>query len=275
MNIYREYDFGPVKAWEFGFGPAWKPLMTVYMYLLDDILIDTAQANMRRHVLKALDGMRPGRILLTHHHEDHSGNAGAISRARGINVYGHPMTVEKMKGALRILPYQRILWGSAEKTDVLHIEDRIDGENHSLVPIHTPGHSKDHLAFHEKNKGWLFSGDLYLSGRIKYFRADESLSDTITSLEKVLGLDFDVLYCAHNPRFAKGKEAILEKLGFLRQVEGRVRDLILKGLEDKEIINFALEREVSIIKAFTCGNVSFENMLKSAIRDLRKQMGHR
>ncbi|MCU0849028.1 MAG: MBL fold metallo-hydrolase [Spirochaetes bacterium] len=266
MNICREHDFGLVKAWEFGFGPVWKPLMTVYMYLLDDILIDTAQANMRRHVMKVLDGRRPGRILLTHHHEDHSGNAGAISRVRGINVFGHSVTVEKMKGDLRILPYQRILWGRAERTDVVPIEGRIDGERHSLVPIHTPGHSRDHLAFHEKNKGWLFSGDLYLSGKIKYFRADENLSDTINSLEKVLGLDFDILYCAHNPRLGKGKDGIREKLEFLRQVEGRVRDLMLKGMEDREIINLALEKEVSMIKAFTCGNVSFENMLKSAIR---------
>lgn len=58
----------------------------------------------------------------------------------------------------------------------------------SFLPIHTPGHSKDHTVFLEPQQGWLFSGDLYLGGRIKYFRVDENRIMKQLKLKEVLSI---------------------------------------------------------------------------------------
>jgi glyoxylase-like metal-dependent hydrolase (beta-lactamase superfamily II) len=44
-----------------------------------------------------------------------------------------------------------------------------------MIPVHTPGHAKDHTVFFLPEKGVLFSGDLYLADHIKFFRSDKNM----------------------------------------------------------------------------------------------------
>ena len=39
--------FSEIEAFEFGYGPVGKPFMSVYVYVLDGIIIDTGQSNIR------------------------------------------------------------------------------------------------------------------------------------------------------------------------------------------------------------------------------------
>src|SRR5207247_1893328 len=55
--------------------------------------------------------------------------------------------------------------------------------------IHTPGHATDHVALFEPERGWLFSGDLYLAPRLRYLRADEDVYAMMNSLRRVLALE--------------------------------------------------------------------------------------
>jgi glyoxylase-like metal-dependent hydrolase (beta-lactamase superfamily II) len=142
----------------------------------------------------------------------------------------------------------------------------IESTRISLLPIHTPGHSLDHTSYLEKNEGWLFSGDLYLSSRIRYFRADETMDDTIRSLRNVLSLDFQTLFCAHNPALADGKKKIREKLDFLENFSGEVVTLLDRGFREKEIMGALPCKEVALVKLFTMGNVSLANMVRATIR---------
>ena len=199
-----------MQAVQLGYSPVGPPIMSVHFYYLDGMLIDTGQRHMRKFTIELLGEKKLDRILLTHHHEDHSGNASAISRHHRIEAFGHPLTVHKMATGFRILPYLRYVWGRSERIELSPLGSAVESNRYTLVPVHTPGHSKDHTVFFEKANGWLFSGDLYLGRRIKYFRADEKIFDQINSLKKVLNLDFDALYCAHNPCRQN------EKLQFLR-----------------------------------------------------------
>jgi hypothetical protein len=88
----------------------------------------------------------------------------------------------------------------------------------------------------EEENGWLFSGDLYLGDRIKYFRSDERLIDQITSLKKILEIDFDALFCAHNPCLENGRARLKNKLQFLEDLYGAIHLLIQKGFSAKEVI---------------------------------------
>jgi len=241
--------------------------MSVYIYVLDGVIIDTGQSHMRKYVIEQLRNTQPHVILLTHHHEDHSGNASALGRFHQIEVRGHSITAEKMAANRQILPYQRYIWGKSEYVNVKPLSRMIESEHFTLLPIHTPGHSKDHTVFLEENNGWLFAGDLYLGERIKYFRSDEKIYDQIDSLKKMCRYDFDAIFCAHNPRFENGKSRLEQKLQFLEDIVGQVQLLKEQGLTESAIIKRLDPNQDRLVKLMTLGNVSFANMLRSAIRD--------
>ncbi|MGD9044966.1 MAG: MBL fold metallo-hydrolase [Desulfobacterales bacterium] len=268
MNILKTDYYGEVQCIRLGYGPIGPPLMSVFMYVVDSVAIDTGQSNMAKAVLGLLKDENLELIILTHHHEDHSGNAAKISTQHEIPVKGHRLTAEKMRAGFPIRPYQRYVWGKAPPVEVLPLNDVIATNRFTFTPVHTPGHSKDHTVFLEKQQGWLFSGDLYLGERIKFFRADERFADQIASLKKVLTLDFDTLFCAHNPCLKNGKQKIKKKLQFLEDLYGSVCALAEKGHSEKAVINALDPRNDRGIKLITLGNVSFANMVRSALSSL-------
>jgi glyoxylase-like metal-dependent hydrolase (beta-lactamase superfamily II) len=122
------------------------------------------------------------------------------------------------------------------------------------------------MVYHEPDRGIIFSGDLYLSDRIKYFRSDEMISDQIESLKKILCFDFDTVLCSHHPKPTKGKQRITTKLQFLEDLYGSIRRIWEKGYEEKEIFRKMGLKEQYFVKWFCFGNVSMRNVVRSAIR---------
>ncbi len=267
MHIIQSRQFGEVLAFQFGYGPIGKPLMSVYVYYVDGLIIDTGQRNMQKYVLESFRNLGPTSILLTHHHEDHSGNAYALSRFHGTEVYGHSLTAEKMAAQRKIFPYQHYVWGNSKDVNVKPIGQSFKSKNLTFFPIHTPGHSKDHLVYLEEKNGWLFSGDLFLGERIKFFRSDENIYDQIHSLKKMRQYDVDAVFCAHNPRLAEGNQHLAQKLQFLEDIIGQIQQLLEKGLSEKAVIKIMDPRNDRWAKLMTMGNVSFANIVRSAVRD--------
>ena len=269
MNIVEIEQFGEIEAIKLGYGPIGPPFMSVYLYILEGLVIDTGQRHMQKTVIELLGEKKLHRILLTHHHEDHSGNASAIRKHHHIEAFGHPLTVQKMATDFRILPYQRFIWGRSEIIRLSPLGSAVESNRYKLVPVHTPGHSKDHTVFWEEKNGWLFSGDLYLGQRIKFFLSDEKIFDQIQSLKKVLKLDFDALFCAHNPCSRNGKSKLKQKLQFLEDIVGQVQKLKDLGMNHKAIFKRMDSGKDKSIKLMTMGNVSFVNMLRSAYQSDR------
>lgn len=265
MNIKEKHIFGEVEAYKFGFGPFGPPLMSVYLYYLDGVVIDTAQSNMHKYIIGALKEKNIEKVLLTHHHEDHSGNASAISGFFNVNVYGHGITADKMEIPFEIKPYQTYTWGKSKPVSVFPLPTLIETAKYKLKPIHTPGHSKDHMVYLEENNGWLFSGDLFLGEKIKYFRSDERFKDQIDSIKMILEYDFDSLFCAHNPAQKNGKKRLVNKLSFLEDIYGTVQDLCGKGYSEKAIVKALGNEKDKLVKFVTLGNVSFAQMIRSAM----------
>lgn len=271
MNICRMVDFGPVKGFEMGYGWIGRPYMSVYFYLIDDTLIDTGQPLMQSYFANLIKSLDFSQVLLTHFHEDHSGNAAMVKKMKGVPVYGHPITAGKLEQGFSILPFQYAMWGRAKPVQIIPLPPAIRTAKHSLIPIHTPGHSKDHTVYLEKNEGWLFSGDLFLGPEIKYFRADECFVDSVKSLYKVLQLDFQALFCSHRPTLIDGKAMLFRKLDFFQNLFGEVAAFLDKGYSDNEVIRHYRNREVSLVKMSTCGNVSLINMIKEIIKAVRTE----
>ncbi len=268
MNIIKHMRFGDVEAWKLGFGPVGPPIMSVHMYLVDGLLIDTGQRNMRKHVMRLLRDKKIRNIALTHHHEDHSANAAILRKHHGAVVYAHHLARRKMRRISPILPYQHLMWGRADAVEVETCPSVIKTPRYVFIPVHTPGHGKDHTVYLEQRNGRLFSGDLYLGDRIKYFRSDERITEQIASLDKVLQLDFDALFCGHRPTPSNGKTRIRQKLRFLVDIHGRIRDLYIKGYTEKAIIRRMRTGEDRFAKWLTMGNVSFANLVRSVTREL-------
>ena len=272
MKIFSVADYGPVKGVEAGYSPIGRPLMTTRFYLIDGILFDTGLSHCRQEVLDWLANNTIHRIFLTHHHEDHSGNAAAIKQILNIPVYGNSITVEKLTRPLPIFPYQRLIWGQTTPLKVIaNKHDYVESDNYHFQAIHTPGHSRDHTVYYEANQGWLISGDLFLSERIKYFRADEILKDQLSSLEKILKLDFEALFCAHNPKIKNGKSYLAKKLDFLNSLVEQVEVNWLNGLNAKQIMKKIGIREDKMIWLLCTGNVKAEHMIHSAIKYLEEK----
>lgn len=264
MNIVEEKQFGDVTAFKLGFGPIGPPLMCVHFFLLDGMVVDSGQRHMQQPVLELLSGRTVSRVLLTHHHEDHSGNAAAIAKKYRAPILGHPVAAEKMGTGFPIKPYQRYVWGRSDSADVDPCPEIVESEHTSLLPIHSPGHSRDHMAFLEPDQGWLFSGDLYLGERIKFFRSDEVFEDQMASIRKVLTYDFDALFCAHHPFATGGKTRLRRKLQFLEELYGRIHQMKAAGLPVTAVIRKLDRKRDRHIKLITMGNVSFANMIRSA-----------
>jgi len=135
-----------------------------------------------------------------------------------------------------------------------------------MVSIHTPGHARDHVVYFLPEKGVVFSGDLYLGDRIRYFRADEDVGAQIASLKKIVKLDFSTLLCSHNPRPNKGRQYIQNKLDYLENLYGNIIRQWKIGMTEKEIFRVLKLKENYFTKYFCFGNVSMLNGVRSAIQ---------
>ncbi|MCB2146666.1 MAG: MBL fold metallo-hydrolase [Deltaproteobacteria bacterium] len=267
MKIVKKHRFNArVTALELGYGIIGRPLMNVYCYLIGDTLIDCGQTRMAGEMKSFVSTHRINQLLLTHHHEDHSGNAAMIAKVCSAAVMGHPVTVQKMTHIRPILPYQHLVWGQSREVAVSPLPAVVTSDGFRFLPIHTPGHSRDHTVYLEVQNGWLFSGDLYLGDRIKFFRTDEKIDQQIRSLKNVLRYDFEALFCGHNPILKNGRDRLRRKLSYLEEITGQVRLLLTRGLPEREIIRQLDRRQDRFVKFFTMGNASFANMIRSAIQ---------
>lgn len=258
-------DFGDVKAIRVGRSLAGRQLMTVIYYHLDEILIDTGPYCARKSVAHYLGNHRIEKALLTHCHEDHAGNVGLLLE-KGIRVFGHEKSVAALSRRHHLKPYEYILFGKLESAQIESVATKIQTKRHVLLPIHTPGHSHDHTVYYEPDRGWLFSGDLFLSPKIKIWRQDEDMLKTIASLERVLELDLTMLFCGHNPQLNYPKKALEMKKNQLLTLVETASKLLTQGLSRREIIGRLCKgRERYFEKWLTLGDASYQNMVDAAI----------
>jgi glyoxylase-like metal-dependent hydrolase (beta-lactamase superfamily II) len=129
-------------------------------------------------------GREPGdlrRILLTHQHADHVGNAAEIADATGAEVWAHPLDSGAIAGkemrdaphgplgiVFRLLIFPRLrAVGVAHELqggDILPVLAADGG----LRVVETPGHTRGHVAFYLPGRRLLFAGDalMHRGGRI-------------------------------------------------------------------------------------------------------------
>lgn len=150
------------------------------------------------------DGV-PVEILVTHEHPDHVGGARELA--------------DRLDARVRSLG-DGSLWDRA----------RIDTDSGTLVAVATPGHTRDHLAFHWPEAGAVFCGDLMMGGHDTALVAppEGRLGPYLASLERIRALEPVVIYPGHGRPFTHPDQAIGR---YVRHRELRLEQ-VMKAIRD-------------------------------------------
>ncbi|WP_456461598.1 MBL fold metallo-hydrolase [Reichenbachiella sp.] len=271
MTANDSFKYEEVLGLKFGYSPFGKPKLFTHIYYVDGLLIDTGPLKVRKQVLSSTLDLKVDKIFITHHHEDHTGNIHQLENLHNCKVYAPEMTCEIMKKPPKLSFIQKVVYGErrAHKT-LIPVKDIIETKNFQFQLIPVPGHAYDMVCLYEPNRKWLFSADLYVNSYIGYFISNESIKEQIESTRKILNLDFDTMFCAHNPQLENGKDQLNKKLGFLETFFQKVKSLYLKGYSDSEIFSEMKLKENKLVKLLSGGQLSKLNMVKSVINDVEK-----
>ena len=171
-----------------------------------------------------------GKVIVTHHHPDHTGGLSELVQGRDIKVAAHSTEAAMIAGtettpnpmqnrllAMVARPFVKRLTGAPVPVDY-HLKDG------DLVPfgdtirvVHLPGHTPGSIALHLPNKKIVIIGDAlqYKFGWRLSPPAPgvtQQPEEAIRSLTKLLMLDFDTICFSHFPPKRDGALAALQQL---------------------------------------------------------------
>ncbi len=186
-----------------------------HCYLLNgserSLLIDTGLgiSNIYDEVIKLTD--KPITAVATHIHWDHIGGHKYFP-----DFYAHaeelgwlngkfPLSLETIKemvvdrcdlpDGFDVNDYELF---QGRPTKVLADHDVIDIGGRQIEVLHTPGHAPGHLCFWEKDKGYLFTGDLVYKDILFAYYPSTDPEAYLASLEKVSALPVKKVFPAHH-----------------------------------------------------------------------------
>ncbi len=160
------------------------------------------------------------RIIITHHHIDHTGSLAELVQQTHAQVLAHPADVPFITGQqARPAPrgfFMRLLFRlvpsmtryTPVKVDAtLQDGDKLDILGGAVV-IHVPGHTPGSIALHFPAERMLIAGDTInrrgerLSLPIAYFTED--MPQAIASIGRMAALDYEVLCTGHGAPLTSG-----------------------------------------------------------------------
>jgi glyoxylase-like metal-dependent hydrolase (beta-lactamase superfamily II) len=186
-----------------------------HAYLLNganrSLLIDTGLGicNIYDEVIKLTD--KPVTAVATHIHWDHIGGHKYFP-----DFYAHveelnwlsgefPLTMEQIRGMVvdrcdlpegyDVSNYE---FFQGTPTRVLKDNDVIDIGGRVLRVLHTPGHSPGHMCFYEKERGYLFTGDLVYKDTLFAYYPSTDPEAYLKSIERVAALPVNRVFPAHH-----------------------------------------------------------------------------
>src|SRR5215510_14389534 len=185
-----------------------RPLYWTGAYVVDGLLIDAGPPALARELLHVLTDFPLIGQVATHHHEDHTGGASLLAERRGLTPRVHATGVPILAEGLTAELYHRVAWGRPRPVRAEALGSQVASRSLRFEVVPTPGHSVDHVCLFEPERGWLFTGDLFLAERLRYLRNDEDLAALIDSLRRVTRLPVREVFCAHRGPVRGGAAAL-------------------------------------------------------------------
>lgn len=222
--------------------------LNVHCFEVDGVLIDTGSASLLEQFKSFFNQLDIDQIVLSHYHEDHSGGARYLQSTYNVPIYMSDVRrLECMEKANYPL-YRKLFWGSRAPFEAQKIGERFTSRQADWTVIETPGHTNDHLAFLNEQTGQLFTGDLFVTPKTKVVLREESIPQIISSIEHVLTMDFEEIFCNHAGYVADGKRVLRTKLDYLIQLRGNIERMHEEGLSEQEITEQLFEKKYPITK---------------------------
>ncbi len=239
--------------------------LKVYTYFVDGLLVDTGPSKFAREYIEFFQSQQIRQAVLTHYHEDHSGNAPWLDNY-DIPLYIHPKALDICRQDTHLPLYRHFFWGERRGFDPLPLGALLNGKNSDWQVIETPGHSPDHVAIYNRERGIVFTGDLVVTPKPKLILRYESIPQIISSLRKLVQLDFQTVFCAHAGPVANGKEMINTKLNYLENLTGEVLKLHQQGWT-VPMIKKKLFPKTVLLTYVSRKEWAAEHIIESIIRD--------
>ncbi len=243
---------GDVERIEVGAEVGGRVVFTTSFYVYSDLVFDSGCSNVREEVEEYLASLTLGSVYLTHHHEDHSGNAVLFD-----TIHASGLTADILTSGFEIPEYRKVVWGDVEE---------IQPEKFARPDVgylHTPGHASDHVVYFVDE--YAFTGDLIPSKKVFVALKGESYTQIIESLEKLLQHDFEVALGGHG---VFSREEVEEYLNYLKMLRQRCLELYESGKSFMEIyaevFGEAGERAM-MFERFSGGEWSRENLVRSLL----------
>ena len=122
-------------------------------------------------------------IVLTHSHADHRPLAARLAVSTGATVRCFDPSA------------------GADGAKAMRDGDAVRVDRVSLIAVHTPGHTRDHLCFHDPASETLYTGDQILSGQTTVIHPGAvDMSAYMDSLRRVRALKPTTIYPGHGER---------------------------------------------------------------------------
>ncbi|MDB5124856.1 MAG: Glyoxylase, beta-lactamase superfamily [Mucilaginibacter sp.] len=210
----------------------------VNVFVIEDnglTLVDTGTKGSTGKIFSAIKsaGKNPydiKRIILTHAHPDHAGSAEEIKRMLRVPVLAHHEDAKIMgygvavrkeicltPGLKNWLIYELAIKRAGINIEPVVIDEQLNDRD--LLPllggirvVHTPGHSKGHIALLAENEEVLIAGDLLSNSTgLGLSVIYENMAEGISSIMKVTDLDFDKMAFGHGSPILKDAGSIIRQ----------------------------------------------------------------
>jgi glyoxylase-like metal-dependent hydrolase (beta-lactamase superfamily II) len=180
-------------------------------------------------------------IVCTHTHRDHSPAARALAAATGAPIIGCAPLASMDEGPR-----------ADDSFDFDYAPDRVladgealEGPGWTLEAVATPGHTSNHLCFHLKETGALFSGDHVMGWSTSIVSPpDGDMAAYMASLQKLIGREDKIYYPAHGPAIDKPQAHVRALIGHRRMREKQLLRVLGEGEREVPAMVEAMYREL-------------------------------
>lgn len=244
------------------------PIYFTAAYWVDGLLIDTGCAYTAQELSSATAGLPIAQVVNTHEHEDHIGGNALLQRTRSVRILAHPETLPILENPrlLRLQPYRILFWGWPEPSHGDPIAEEVETERYHFQVVPTPGHTPGHVCLYEPDRGWLFSGDLYIGGKDRVLRIDYNIYTIIASLKKIAQLPLRRLFAGSGTVRDDPSADIHEKIGYLEGLGEEIWRLHQSGMSVAAIRDRLFGSE-PLIRYVTLGHFSSTNLIRSYLEN--------
>lgn len=151
-------------------------------------------------VVESLVGAHHVTVVLTHGHPDHTGAVDALLRRMAdapADASSHTRPDVSSDGA----PGVTVVGSGHPAARPLAEGERVETDAGDLVCVPTPGHTRDHLAFHHPEWETVFAGDLVLGSGDTTWVAEYPgcVADYLASLDRIEALAPRSIHPSHGP----------------------------------------------------------------------------